>query len=58
MSDPEVMVPIDDPGIPLELREHGTRFRNPAAWVEDLGDGEYALYAADGELLDLVRLRG
>lgn len=48
---------IDDPRVPAEVRKHGARFRNPAAWVVEVAPGEYTLYAADGELLDACRLK-
>ena len=47
---------VDDPRVPQVIREHGARFRNPARYVIAV-DGEYLLYGADGELLDLCRLR-
>ena len=47
---------MDDPRVPQVIREHGARFRNPARYVIAV-DGEYLLYGADGELLDLCRLR-
>lgn len=47
---------ISDPRVPQWVREHARRFRQPVTWVEDLGDDEYALYAEDGELIDLCRL--
>jgi hypothetical protein len=52
----EEVLSIDDPGIPPALQAHGARFRKPARYVIELGPGEYALYAADGELLDLCWL--
>ncbi len=55
--DTDELLDIDDPRIPFEIREHGLRFRPPAQFVDDLGGGEYALYSADGELLDLVVLK-
>ena len=51
--DGEELVDIEDPGLPDALREHAMRFRNPGKVVIVVGDGEYVLYAADGELLDL-----
>lgn len=47
---------INDPSLPEAVREHGRQFKNPAKYVEDLGEGEYALYTQDGELLDLIYL--
>jgi hypothetical protein len=49
----EDLVDIDDPALPDALREHARRFDNPGKVVIVVGDGEYVLYAADGELLDL-----
>lgn len=48
------VIPIDDPRVPAWVRAHGRRFRQPAAFVERLDDDEYALFASDGELIDLV----
>jgi hypothetical protein len=45
---------IEEPHFPDALREHGKCFKNPAKYVIDLGNGEYVLYAEDGELLDAV----
>lgn len=55
MSDEELL-DINDPRVPDIVREHGRKFRSPATHVEDLGEGEFVLYAADGELLDMVYL--
>jgi hypothetical protein len=51
------MYEIDHPLVPNEIREHGQRFKKAAATAECLGGGEWALFAADGELLDLIVLR-
>jgi hypothetical protein len=58
MSDDENddVIPIDDPRVPEWVRAHGRRFRQPAAYVESLDADEYALFASDGELIDLVYL--
>jgi hypothetical protein len=53
----EVVLSIDDAEIPELIRRHGARFRNPARYVIDLGEGEYLLYGGDGELLDLCHLK-
>ncbi|MCX8086943.1 MAG: hypothetical protein N3C63_08605 [Rhodocyclaceae bacterium] len=53
----EIVLAIDDAGVPENIRRHGARFRNPARYVIDLGHGEYLLYGGDGELLDICRLR-
>jgi hypothetical protein len=53
----ETVLAIDDEDVPEIIRRHGARFRNPARYVIDLGNGEYVLYGADGELLDLCYLR-
>ena len=55
-EDEEVM-DIDDPRVPEAVRQHGLRFRNPARYVVDLGNGEYILGAEDGELLDLLIIK-
>lgn len=52
-----IVLAIDDAEVPESIRAHGARFRNPARYVIDLGGGEYLLYGADGELLDLCHLR-
>ena len=52
----EVLV-IDDERIPPAVRAHGARFRNPARYAIEVGPGEYVLYGADGELLDLCCLK-
>lgn len=48
---------IDDPRVPAEVCEHGARLSFPARYVIAVGEDEFALYAADGELLDLCALR-
>jgi len=45
---------IDDPRVPGWVRACGRRFRQPAAFAEALAADEYALFASDGELIDLV----
>lgn len=52
----EDLLDINDPRVPEIVREHGKLFRSPAAFVEDMGNGEYVLFAEDGELLDIVQL--
>lgn len=49
----EALVDIDDPRLPDALRYHAEQFDNPGKVVIVVGDGEYALYGADGEFLDL-----
>lgn len=56
-EDEEEVMNIDDPRVPDAVRVHGARFQKPARFVVDLGNGEYVLSAADGELLDLVYLK-
>jgi len=51
---PEPAWPIDDPRIPGWVRRRGLGYRQPAAFAEALSDSEYALFASDGELIDLV----
>jgi len=53
----EELLDIDDYRVPDSIREHGRRFRNPARFAVELGQGEYLLYAEDGELLDMVYLK-
>lgn len=48
------VVPIDDPRVPGWVRARGRRFRQPAAFAERLDVDEYALFASDGELIDVV----
>lgn len=55
-SDDE-LVPIGDPALPDELREHSRRLRPAVAWIVDLGHDEYAGNAADGELLDMINIK-
>lgn len=47
---------IDDPRVPEEIREHGASFRNPARYVIEVGEGEYLLYAGNGDLIDMCVL--
>ena len=53
----EEIMNISDPRVPEVVRAHGSRFRKPTHFVTDLGNGEYALSAEDGELLDLICLK-
>lgn len=53
----EEVLDIDDDLVPPTIRAHGARFRNPARYVIEAGPGEYVLYGADGELLDLCCLK-
>lgn len=55
-EDDEIME-INDPRVPEPIRAHGGRFRPPAAVVACLGNDEYILSTADGEVLDLVCLK-
>jgi len=57
-DDEGVLREMTDPLVPQALREHGARFRNPAAYALDLGDGAYFLYGKDGELLDMLTYGG
>lgn len=52
--DGEEVISINDKRVPKAVRQHGKLFKNPARFVIDAGDGQYLLYAEDGELLDLV----
>lgn len=54
--DDEVPLALDDPRVPAAVYAHALQFRTPAHVVIDLGFGEYAIFAADGELLDLICL--
>lgn len=56
VNDDDEVMDIDDPRVPDAVRSHGMRFEKPARFVADLDNGELVLYAADGELLDLVYL--
>lgn len=57
MSDEgEEVLDINDPRVPERIRQTALRFKKPAQFVVDLGDGEFVLYAADGELIDRVIL--
>lgn len=53
----EIVLAIDDEEVPEAVRAHGARFRNPARYALDLGNGEYLLYGGDGELLDMCVLK-
>ena len=48
---------VNDPRVPMAVRDHGARFRHPACYVIEVEPGSYLLYAADGELLDLCCLK-
>ena len=50
----EEVLDIDSPDLPDALRKQGKLYKNTARYVIYLGNGEYALYAKDGELLDIV----
>lgn len=39
-EDLDELLDIDDPRVPDIVREHGCRFRKPARFVSDLGEGE------------------
>jgi hypothetical protein len=54
IDDDDEVIDINDPKLPDALREFGKRFRKPARWVVELGDGEYLLYSDDYELLDAI----
>lgn len=56
-EDSDELLDIDDPRVPDIVRAHGRRFRKPARFVIDLREGEYLLFAEDGELLDGVYLK-
>ncbi len=49
---------IDDPRVPSWVRQRAMRLRYPPAFVECLGDEEYALFGDDGELVDMVYRSG
>lgn len=57
-EDEGILRDINDPLIPSAVRNHARRFRKPAAYVLDFGNGEYLLYAEDGELLDMLTYGG
>lgn len=52
-----IVLAIDDEEVPEVIRAHGARFKNLARYAIDLGRGEYLLYGADGELLDMCVLK-
>jgi hypothetical protein len=56
-EDDDEIMDIEDVRVPEAICAHGTRFRRPAHFVIDLGDGEYILTDVDGEVLDLVYLQ-
>lgn len=56
-DDDEKLLDIDNETVPETIREHGRQFRKPARIVADLGDGEYILFAENGEVLDMVILQ-
>ncbi len=47
---------IDDPRVPQRVRDHGACFDSPARHVIEVNPGEYLLYDANGDLLDLCYL--
>ena len=49
-------VPINDPRLPVEVREQALLYRDAIAWVEVLGAGEFVLFTAQGDLVDLIYL--
>lgn len=51
---PEPIWPIEHPRIPGWVRRRGLSYRQPAAFAEALSASEYALFASDGELIELV----
>jgi hypothetical protein len=53
----EELLDIKDSQLPDALREYAKKFRNPGRYVIETGEGEYVLYAEDGELLDLYFLK-
>jgi hypothetical protein len=57
MQNDDEIQDIDDSRVPDIVREHGSRFRLPARYAVLLGNDEFALYAENGELLDLVYLK-
>ncbi len=54
LDDEGELLDIGDPRIPQAVRDHGRRFRNPARYAFDFGDGAYLLFGQDGELLDML----
>lgn len=50
----EDALPIDDPSVPAWVRARSRRFRQPPAFAERLDDDEFALFASDGELVEVV----
>ena len=50
------IVSINDPRLPVEVREQALLYRDAIAWVEVLGAGEFVLFTAQGDLVDLIYL--
>lgn len=48
---------ISDPRVPLAVQQYGRCLRPPARVVIPLGEGHYLLAAANGEALDLLKLK-
>lgn len=50
----EDALPIDDPLVPAWVRARALQFRQPPAFAERLDDDEFALFASDGELVEVI----
>ena len=55
MDDDDVF-DIDDPCVPIEIREQAARFRTPVRYV-GLDGADFYLFAEDGELVDIGYLK-
>ena len=56
IEEDEELIPIEDPRIPLELREHAARFRTPVRYVIFCG-ADIVLCAEDGEVIDICSFK-
>lgn len=55
MDDDDVL-DINDPCVPIEIREQAARFRTPVCYV-GLDGADFYLFAEDGELVDMGYLK-
>ncbi|GHT96083.1 hypothetical protein AGMMS49545_20220 [Betaproteobacteria bacterium] len=56
IEEDEELIPIEDPRVPLELREHAARFRTPVRYITFCG-ADIVLFAADGEVIDICAFK-
>lgn len=57
MDDEDRLLMIEDPLLPEAIRVHAARFKKPVRFVLPV-DGDFVLFAEDGELMDIVSLKG